>query len=87
MKYQIVTAVAVGLLACGGAAYADDSATPSVPSEHQLMKECMAKEKASDGGMPKEDMKKSCKDVTATERENDMAEKKSEDQTEPPPKQ
>jgi predicted Rdx family selenoprotein len=39
------------------------------------MKACMAKQKASDGGMPKEQMKKNCRDVTKTERENTKAEK------------
>ncbi len=58
-------------------ARADDTATPPIPSKHQLMKECMAKQKASDGGIPKEDMKRNCKDVTKTQRENDKVEKES----------
>jgi len=64
-------------------AHADDSTSPpatSAPpmSRHQMMKDCMAKQKASDGGMPKEEMKKACKDVTATEHENEETEKKEE---------
>jgi hypothetical protein len=55
-----------------------------VTSKHQMMKDCMAKQKASDGGMPKEQMKKSCRDVTKTEHENAAAEKKSEDKPAPP---
>ena len=30
----------------------------------------MAKQKASESGMPKEQMKKACRDVTATEKQN-----------------
>jgi predicted Rdx family selenoprotein len=35
----------------------------------------MAKQKASDGGMPKEQMKQNCKDVTKPENENAKADK------------
>jgi hypothetical protein len=35
------------------------------------MKDCMSKQKASESGRPKEDMKKSCKDVTKPEKQND----------------
>ena len=53
---------------------ADGGAMPA-PSKHQLMKECMAKQKASDSGIPKEQMKKNCRDVIATKTENAAAEK------------
>jgi predicted Rdx family selenoprotein len=55
-------------------AVADDS-TPPPQSRHQMMKDCMAKQKASDGGMPKEQMKQNCKDVTKPENENAKADK------------
>ena len=45
----------------------------------------MAKQKASDGGMPKQDMKKNCKDVTKTESENAKAEKETADEAGTPP--
>lgn len=35
----------------------------------------MAKQRASDSGIPKEQMKKNCRDVTKTERENAKADK------------
>jgi hypothetical protein len=35
-----------------------------------MMKDCMAKQKASDSGRHKDEMKKSCKDVTKTEKQN-----------------
>ncbi len=40
-----------------------------------MMKECMAKQKASDAGLSKEQMKKNCRDVTETERENAKTDK------------
>ena len=61
-------------------------ATPGAPkpSKHQLMKDCMAKQKAANSGLPKEDMKNACKDVTKTEKQNDDAAKKAADQPTPP---
>jgi len=69
--------LAIGTIAFASvAAHADDVEGVPQQSKHQMMKECMAKQKASDGGMPKEDMKRNCKDVTETERENEKTEKK-----------
>jgi hypothetical protein len=65
-------ALAAWLICAVGQVRADDAPTPT---KHQMMKACMAKQKASDGGMPKEQMKKNCRDVTKTERENAKAEK------------
>jgi len=65
------------ILAAGttcAAARAEDAPPPPL-TKHQMMKECMAKQVASEGGMPKEEMKKSCKDVTQTERDNEKTEK------------
>jgi hypothetical protein len=59
---------------------ADEAASKPVATKHQMMKECMAKQKASDAGLPKEQMKKNCRDVTETERENAKADQKSADQ-------
>jgi len=66
------------LLCLGGISVADDAASAPTPTKHQMMKDCMAKQKASDGGQPKEEMKKSCKDLTETEHDNAKAEKKEE---------
>jgi len=71
----------VGLLCVAAEAAADDTASTAQPTRHQLMKVCMAKQKASDGGMPQEEMKKACKDVTKTERQNEKTEKKAADET------
>jgi len=70
--------VLVALMSAGGMATADDPASTPTPTKHQMMKECMAKQKASDGGQPKEQMKQSCKDLTETEHDNAKAEKKEE---------
>jgi hypothetical protein len=79
MNHPVLTFVLGATLSCGALlAHADEKATPS---KHQLMKDCMAKQKASDGGMPKEDMKRNCKDVTNTEHENAKVEKAAEDST------
>jgi hypothetical protein len=61
--------------------HADETASRPVATRHQLMKECMAKQKASNAGLLKEQMKKNCRDVTETELENAKADKKREDQT------
>jgi hypothetical protein len=80
MKIAVMSLFLAAALAgfASSAAHADDAAPPPAMTKHQMMKDCMAKQRASDGGVPKEDMKKACKDVTATERENDKAEKKAE---------
>ncbi len=53
--------------------HADDVSPP--PSKHRLMKDCMAKQKASDAGLPKEQMKNTCRSLTKTEEENVHTEK------------
>jgi hypothetical protein len=60
------------------------SAAEPEPSRHQLMKDCMAKQRAANSGLPKEDMKSACKDVTKTEKQNDDAAKKLADKPAPP---
>ena len=67
-------------LAFSGVAAAADA---PAPSKHQLMKDCMAKQRAANSGLPKEDMKSACKDVTKTEKQNDDAAKKQADTTKP----
>jgi hypothetical protein len=71
-------------LLCAFQVRADDVSGTPVPSKHQLMKDCMAKQKASDAGLPKEQMKKNCRDVTENQRENDKAEKVSGERAETP---
>ena len=57
-------------LSFGGSAFAEDA--PGAPSSHQLMKDCMAKQKASERGKTRAEMRKACKDVTKNEKQNDQ---------------
>jgi hypothetical protein len=67
------------LAAALGATHALADEPVKTPSKHQLMKECMAKQKASDAGLPKEEMKRNCRDVTETLHENEKTEEKAEE--------
>ncbi len=61
------------LLLCGfGQIQASDAPKPT---RHQMMKDCMAKQRASDGGLPTQEMKRNCRDLIKTERENAKADK------------
>jgi hypothetical protein len=66
-----------GIAAVAVDVHADEAAPKPVATKHQMMKECMAKQKASNAGMSKEQMKKNCRDVTETERENAKTDKDS----------
>ncbi|MEA3151610.1 MAG: hypothetical protein QOD56_2549 [Gammaproteobacteria bacterium] len=77
MNRSITSLLLVAAIACSGISRADDPAPQPAQTKRQMMKECMAKQRASDGGMPKEEMKKNCRDVTGTKRENAKADKES----------
>jgi len=79
-----LAAAAVGLYAALSGISIAEAPGAAAPSKHQLMKDCMAKQKAAHSGLPKEDMKNACKDVTKTEKQNDDAAEKSADQPKPP---
>jgi hypothetical protein len=66
LNYAAAVIFAAGL-ACGAASQADN---PPAQSKHQMMKDCMAKQQASEAGRSKEDMKNSCKDLIKTEKQN-----------------
>lgn len=46
----------------GGAVFADDSMSRATPSDHQMMKECIERQKTKDVTMSKSEMKRYCKD-------------------------
>jgi hypothetical protein len=71
-KFRLAAAMLLlgAALACASNAHADDAS--GVPSTHQLMKDCMAKQKASESGKTRADMRKACKDVTKNEKQNDQ---------------
>jgi hypothetical protein len=58
--------LAAGMLCCVHVS-ADEA---PVPSKHQMMKDCMAKQKASDSGRHTDEMKKSCRDITKNQKQN-----------------
>jgi hypothetical protein len=66
LKYTAASILLAAML-CGIQATASE---PLLQSKHQMMKECMAKQKASDSGRLKEDMKKSCRDLIKTGKQN-----------------
>ncbi len=70
MSRLVVSLACAGFMCFGVQAFADDASGQPAMTRHQMMKDCMAKQKASGSGMPKEDMKKACRDVTKTEKEN-----------------
>ena len=79
---SLLSALLVGCIA--GAAvdgHADETASRPVVTRHQLMKDCMAKQRASDAGLSKEQMKRNCRDVTGTELENAKADQQRGDRT------
>jgi hypothetical protein len=77
------TVMFLGAALSAGVAYADDGAAPAaappaaapVPTKHQLMKECMRKEKAAISGRANYELSADCKDITKTEKQNSDAEK------------
>jgi hypothetical protein len=70
----IYSLICTGLLCCA-AAMAQQTTGPSTPAQSaptksQLMKDCIDKVKASESGKSMEDMRKMCRDVTKTEKQN-----------------
>jgi hypothetical protein len=66
MNRMISTLLIVGAMGFGVQAIADDPSSSTTSgttmNTRQMMKDCMAKAKASNNGMSEQDMKKSCKD-------------------------
>ena len=54
--------LAVALCVSGARAFADDSMAHVTPTTHQLMKDCMERQKATDVTQSKAQMKRICKD-------------------------
>lgn len=59
MKLVISAALAAAVLA--STAFADDAMRRATPSKHQMMKECMEKQKTADVNMSKSQMERLCK--------------------------
>jgi hypothetical protein len=61
MNCMIKSALCAALVLGGGQAIAADPMSADSPSHSQMMKDCMAKQKAKDSSMSKIDMRKACK--------------------------
>ena len=63
MKYALTPMILTALMFTGTAAFADDAVKPdSMASQHkQMMKDCMARQKAQDTSMSTHAMKSACK--------------------------
>jgi hypothetical protein len=74
MKSMISTVVVAGLVFFGTQAIADDSPTTSV-NKDQMMKDCMAKQKATNSSMTQEAMETVCKNQIEKKQKdgNDLA--------------
>jgi hypothetical protein len=75
----LCAAILTATLFLGG--FGDSARADTPPSKHQLMKDCMAEQRAA--GRPKDEVKDACKDVTKTEKENADAQKKAEQPAKP----
>lgn len=62
MKRVIATAALTGALVFSVQTFADDSMSQSTQTTHQMMKSCMAKQKANNASMSYASRKKACKD-------------------------
>jgi hypothetical protein len=92
---RLATALIVGAALSVAMAYAGDAAVPAgaaqtgaaltppasapAPTRHQLMKECMIKERAADSGRPSYELTADCRNITKTEKQNADAQKKAQD--------
>lgn len=62
MNRTINSLVLVGLSVCGAHAFADDSMSRATPTGHQMMKDCVERQKTADVNMSQAEMKRICKD-------------------------
>lgn len=62
MKGLINAIVCAGFVCAGAQAVAGDTAQSDTSTNHQMMKDCMAKHAASNDGMSRTDAKKACRD-------------------------
>jgi pentapeptide MXKDX repeat protein len=78
MKYAIRIVLMVSALSCATQAFAQDTSSkdsstkPSMSEKHQMMKDCMDRQKASNPSMSKSDMRKACKDEMKAQQDSSM---------------
>jgi hypothetical protein len=62
MNRKITSLVLVGLSVCTAHALADDSMSRGTPTSHQMMKDCIERQKTADVNRSQAEMKRICKD-------------------------
>jgi len=62
MNRTIISLALAGLSLCTAHAYADDSMSRATPTTHQMMKDCIERQKTADVNMSQAAMKRICKD-------------------------
>jgi carbonic anhydrase len=70
MKHIINSIVLIGFSVCGAQALADDSMTRATPTDEQMLKACIEKQKTADVTMSKEQMTRMCKDQLKQQKQN-----------------
>jgi hypothetical protein len=62
MKHLVNSIVCAAFVFAGAQAFAGDTAQSNPSTNHQMMKDCVAKHAANNDGMSKTDAKKACSD-------------------------
>jgi hypothetical protein len=62
MNRRITSLALVGLSVYGAYALAEDSMSRATPTNHQMMKDCIERQKTADVNMSQAEMKRICKD-------------------------
>jgi hypothetical protein len=62
MHRKVISLALVGLSFCGAHAFADDSMSRATPTSHQMMQDCIERQKSADVNMSLAAMKRICKD-------------------------
>jgi carbonic anhydrase len=78
MNLKINSLVLVGLSVCGAHAFADDSMSQAAPTSHQMMKDCIERQKTADVNRSQAEMKRICKDQLKQQKQTGVP-------AEPPP--
>lgn len=62
MKSLVNAIICVGFVCAGAQAFAGDTVQSDTSTNHQMMRDCIAKHAAKNDGMSKTDVKKACSD-------------------------
>jgi len=62
MNRTLAALALTGFSMCSAQAFADDTVNRATPTDHQMLKECIQKQKTADVTMSEAQMKRICKD-------------------------